>query len=139
MLTPRQANIAATAGPKQWHHLISADHADTHPEAASPLLNAALKQQCTTLDSTFIALSGYTGAALILAYRIASHSTADAHSALIACRRTAEELTAINGYTQPPHKDTISAINKILYSNDPLAYAMLLVDIIRTANHITES
>ncbi len=139
MLTPRQANIAATAGPANWHHLISADHADTHPEAAFPLLNATLKQQCTTLDSAFIALSGYAGAALILAYRIASHSTADARSALIACRRTAEELTAINGCTQPSHKDTISAINRILYSNDPLAYAMLLVDITRTAYHIVNN
>ena len=139
MLPPRQANIAATVGPASWHHLIAVDHANTHPEAAYPLLDAALKQQCTTLDSAFIALSGYTGAALILTYRIATYSTADAHSVLVACRRTAEELTAINGYTHLSHKDATIAINKILYSNDPLAYAMLLVDIIRAANHIVNN
>lgn len=127
------------AGPASWHHLISADHANTHPEAAFPILDAALKQQCTTLDSALIALSGYAGAALILAYQIASHSTADAHSVLITCGRTAEDLTAINGYTQPSRKAAISAINKILYSNDPLAHTMLLIDIIRIAYRITES
>ena len=89
--------------------------------------------------STFIALAGYAGATLILSYRIASHSDKDAIAVFVGCRRTAEELESINGYTPVNPKGAISAINKILYCNDNTAFIMLLVDIIRIANHVTRN
>nr|DAX45587.1 MAG TPA: hypothetical protein [Caudoviricetes sp.] len=139
MLTPRQSLIATKAGPGQWAPLFSADHTDTRPEAAFPLLNTALMQCCTTIESTIIALSGYAGTALIITYHLSSHATSDAHSIFTHSKRAAESLAATNSHTPLPHKEAISAANKILYSNDPLALRLLLIDIIRTANHITES
>ena len=139
MLTPRQSAIAATSGPQRWGSLIAGDHAHTTPESAFPLLSAAIKQQCNTLESTLTALTGYAGATLILSYRIASHSNKDAIAVFVGCRRTADELENINGYTPVNPKGAISAINKILYSNDNTAFIMLLVDIIRIANHVTRN
>ena len=137
MLTPRQAAIAATAGPENWDALISADHARVTPGAALPLISTALRQQRNTVEGTFTALAGLAGAALILSYSIADTSRYHALEVFRGCRHTANNLE----YTGTPvdYKSAISAANKILYSHDTLAYAMLLVDIIRIANHITES
>ena len=138
MLTPRQANIAAAAGPKNWGFLISGDHADTHPEAASPLLDVAFRQSCNTLESTFTALSGLAGAALILAHRNAAYSTRNALDVFRGCRRTANDLEDLNGHTPVGYQDAITSASKILYGGDPTALAMLLIDVIRVANHITK-
>lgn len=97
----------------------------------------AIKQECNTLESAPITLAGYAGSALILSYRIASHSNNDATTVFVACEHTAKELENINGYTPVNPEGAISAINKILYSNDNAAFTMLLVDIIRIANYIT--
>lgn len=138
MLTPRQSTIVATAGPRRWGSLFSDDHVNVSPQAALPLLSASIKQGCTSLESTFIALAGYTGATLILAYHISEHSNNDARSVFIAAKRTAEELAELNGHTPVPHREAISAINKILYSDSAEPKVWLLVDIIRIANHITK-
>lgn len=111
----------------------------TNPESASPLLKTSIRHSSTTLESTFIALAGYAGATLILTYHIASHSPHGALAIFKACRRTANELEGTNGYTEANPTDAISAINKILHSTDTTAHIMLLVDIIRIANHITKS
>lgn len=138
MLTPRQSVIATTAGPSHWASLFADDHMSVGSEAAFPLLNASLKQGCTSLESTFTALAGYAGAALILAYHISEHSKRDARSIFTTSTRAAVELTELNGHTPVPHKEAISAINKILYSDNMGAKFFLLIDIIRTANHITK-
>nr|DAN19777.1 MAG TPA: hypothetical protein [Caudoviricetes sp.] len=138
MLTPRQSIIATTAGPNNWQSLFSNDHANVDSEAAFPLLNTSIKQECTSLESAFSALAGYAGAAIILAYCISEHSTRDARTIFLASKRTAAELTELNGHTPVPHKEAISAINKILYSDNTELKLWLLVDIIRIANHITK-
>ena len=138
MLTPRQAIIAATAGPENWGNLTSSDHADTKPENAYPLLNTALRQHNTTLDSSFTSLSALAGATLILTHSIATHSPRGALSIYRACKRKADSLNTIEGATRVEYKDATRAINKILYRDDPLAHTMLLVDVIRIANHITK-
>nr|DAS36424.1 MAG TPA: hypothetical protein [Caudoviricetes sp.] len=136
MLTPRQARIAATAGPENWGFLISGDHADLAPEAASPLISVALRQQCNTLESALSALSGLAGATLILTHSLAAQSTCNALNIYRRCQRAAN---ATEGpYTPIERKRAISAANKILYSRDPLALSALLIDIIRIANHITK-
>lgn len=137
MLTPRQAAIAATAGPDNWGALISADHARVAPETALPLINTALRQQCNTVEGAFTALAGLAGAALVLSYSIADTSRHHALEVFRECRNTANNLECAG--TPVDYKSAISAVNKILYSRDTLASAMLLVDIIRIANHITES
>ena len=136
MLSPRQSSIAATAGPENWAFLISGDHADLDPEAALPLIDAALRQQCNTLESAFSALSGLAGAALILAHSIAAQSTHSALNVYRRCKRTADALEDTN--TPIEYKDAIGAANRILYSRDPVALSALLIDVIRVANHITE-
>lgn len=137
MLTPRQAAIAATAGPENWGALISADHTHVAPESSLPLISTALRQQCNTAEGAFTALASLAGAALVLSYSIADTSRYHALEVFRGCRHTANNLE----YTGTPvdYKSAVSAVNRILYSNDPVALAMLLVDIIRTANHITES
>lgn len=139
MLTPRQSAIAATAGPSYWSPLFSDDHANVDSEAAFPLLSTSIKKECTSLETTFTALAGYAGATLILAYHLSEHYKNDARSIFIASKRTAAELTELNGHTPVPHKEAISAINKILYSDSVESKLWLLVDIIRIANHITEN
>lgn len=91
MLTPRQSTIATTAGPNSWPSLFSDDHANVDSEAALPLLNASIKQGGDSLESTFIALAGYAGATLILAYHLSEHYKNDARSIFIASKRTAAE------------------------------------------------
>lgn len=137
MLTPRQAAIAATAGPQNWDALIADDHAGTSPEAALPLISTALRRQCNTAEGALAALAGLAGAALILSYSIADTSRHNALEVFRGCRNTANNLECAG--TPVDYKSAISAVNKILYSRDTLASAMLLVDVIRIANHITES
>ena len=139
MLTPRQTAIAATAGPNHWDALIANDHANINPETAFQFLNTSLKQECASLESTFTALAGYAGATLVLAYYISEHSTHDARSIFTASKCAAAELTELNGHTPVPHKEAIIAINKILYSDNVEPKFWLLIDIIRTANHITKA
>lgn len=137
MLTPRQAVIAATAGPQNWDALIADDHAGASPEAALPLIKTALRQQCNTIEGAFTALASLAGAALILSYNIADTSRHNALEAFRGCRHTANNLECAG--TPVDYKSAISAVNKILYSRDTLAYAMFLIDVIRIANHITKS
>lgn len=137
MLTPRQAAIAATAGPENWGALISADHARVAPETALPLINTTLRQQCNTVEGAFTALASLAGAALVLSYSIADTSLHHALEVFRGCRHTANNLECTG--MPVDYKSAISAVNKILYSRDTLASAMLLVDVIRIANHITES
>ena len=137
MLTPRQADITTTAGPENWGALISSDHARVAPETALPLINTALRQQCNTVEGAFTALASLAGAALILSYSIADTSRHNALEVFRGCRHTANNLECAG--TPVDYKSAISAVNKILYRRDTLASAMLLVDIIRIANHITKS
>lgn len=136
MLTPRQARIAATAGPENWGFLISGDHADLAPEAAFPLISAALRQQRNTLESALSALSGLAGATLILTHSLAAQSIDNAINIYRRCQRAANATE--DPYTPIERKRAIIAANKILYSRDPLALSALLIDIIRIANHITK-
>lgn len=137
MITPRQAAIAATAGPQNWDALIANDHAGTSSEATLPLINTALRQQCNTVEGAFTALASLAGAALILSYSIADISRSNALEVFRGCRNTANNLECAG--TPVDYKSAIRAVNKILYSRDTLASAMLLVDIIRIANHITKA
>lgn len=137
MLTPRQSAIAATAGPQNWDALITNDHACASPEAALPLINTALRQQCNTIEGAFTALTGLAGAVLILSYSIADASRSNALEVFRGCRHTANNLE--HAGTPVDYKSAISAVNKILYSRDTLASTMLLIDVIRIANHITKS
>lgn len=137
MLTPRQSAIAATAGPENWDALIANDHIRVSPEAARPFITTALRQQCNTIEGAFTALASLAGAALILSYNIADTSRSNALEVFRGCRHTANNLERAG--TPVDYKSAISAVNKILYSRDTLASAMFLIDVIRIANHITES
>ena len=136
MLTPRQAAIATTASPQNWDALIADDHAGASPEAALPLINTALRQQCNTIEGALTALASLAGATLILSYSISDTSRHHALEVFRVCRHTANNLECAG--TPVDYKSAISAVNRILYSNDPLALSTLLVDVIRIANHITK-
>lgn len=90
-----------------------------------------------TPRQALIALSGFAGASIILAHRIAASSPYGAFAAFRACMRTATELKDIS--TPVDYRGSITAAHKILYSGDTTALTFLLVDIIRIANHTTRN
>lgn len=67
--------------------------------------------------------------------------TADAHTIFEGARMTAALLDTTNkGLTHiTPNVSTYKHVARALRINDPQVLSMLLIDIIRTANHITES
>ena len=140
MLTPRQALVAAAAGPSNWWHLIKNDHTEMRPEGAIPILAGPLTRGNSepTIDQTIASLFSFAGASLILANAAASQSTYTAREVFLAAKKTAEDL---DSYAPTPHP-TVSnerawwAAVKILQSGSGDAYLWLLVDIIRIANHI---
>lgn len=94
-------------------------------------------------DNEPVAQLGALAAAANLTFNAIANSifTADAHTIFKDARTTAAILDATNK-NLPQFTPTVSTykhVTRALRTNDPQVLSMLLVDIIRTANHITEN
>ena len=132
------------AGPDNWHHLIA-------PTRTLPLTESTIQAASISIDGAtgdlngieaIFALSDLAAAANILANAIAnSIFVADANAVFKEARMTANILDAAN--KRAPHFRptfrTYKYFEQAAETRDPQVLTALLIDIIRIANHITES
>ena len=132
------------AGPASWHHSIA-------PTRTFPLTGFSIHAIAFAMSPGDRKLSGnertvqlsYLAAAANLTSNAIANNifTADAHTIFKDARMTAALLDATNkGLPQfTPNVSTYKHAARALRTNDPQVLSMLLIDIIRTANHITEN
>lgn len=132
------------AGPASWHHLIA-------PTRTFPLTDYSIHAIASAMSPGDMELSGNEPViqlgALAAAANLTSNAiansifTADAHIIFNDARMTAALLDATNkGLPQfTPNASTYKHVARALRTNAPQVLSMLLIDIIRTANHITEN
>ena len=132
------------AGPDSWHHLIA-------PTRTFPLTDDTIEMAALSMDSTLNcpysidaipALTDLAATANILANAIAnSQQAAGAQSVFKLTRVAAHALDNINKDTPSftPTLNTYRHFKRAAETRDPQVLSMLLIDIIRTANHIIES
>lgn len=132
------------AGPANWHHLIA-------PTRTFPLTEFSIHATAFAMspgdrklsdNEPVVQLSALAAAANLTANAIAHNIfTADAHTIFKDARMTATILDTTNkGLPQfTPNVSTYKHVARALRTNDPQVLSMLLIDIIRTANHITNN
>lgn len=132
------------AGPASWHHLIS-------PTRTFPLTEPSIHFIAFAMSPGDRKLSGNEPVAQLGALAAAANLTsnaiansifvADANTIFKDARMTAALLDATNkGLPQfTPNVSTYKHVARALRTNDPQVLSMLLIDIIRTANHITNN
>ena len=132
------------AGPDNWHHLIA-------PTRTFPLTEFSIHSIAYAMSPGDRRLSGnepvvrlgiLAAAANLTSNAIANIIfTADAHIIFKDARMTAALLDATNKNLPQftPNVSTYKHVARALRTNDPQVLSMLLIDIIRTANHIIES
>ena len=132
------------AGPANWHHLIA-------PTRTFPLTKFSIHATAFAMSpgdrklagNEPVAQLGALAAAANLTANAIAHNifTADAHIIFKDARMTAALLDATNkGLPQfTPNVSTYKHVVRALRTNDPQVLSMLLIDIIRTANHITNN
>lgn len=132
------------AGPASWHHLIA-------PTRTFPLTESSIHSIAYAMSPGDMRLSnnepvaqlGALAAAANLTSNAIANSifTADAHTIFKDARMTAALLdTANKGLPQfTPNVATYKHVARALRTNDPQVLSMLLIDIIRTANHIVNN
>lgn len=131
------------AGPASWHHLIA-------PTRTFPLTEFSIHSVAFAMSPGARELSGnepvvqlgtLAAAANLISNAIA-HSifTADANIIFKDARMTAAIIDATNNKLPQftPNVSTYKHVARALGTNDPQVLSMLLIDIIRTANHITK-
>ena len=132
------------AGPTSWHHLIA-------PTRTFPLTDSTIRATALSMDSAIDhprgieaipALAELASTANILANAIAnSQQVAGAQSIFKLTRTTAHILDIINkdvpSFT--PKFSTYRHFRRAAETRDHTVLSMLLIDVIRIANHITES
>lgn len=130
------------AGPTNWHHLIAPTK--THPLTEATAQAAALSMDTTAslrpgIAATF-ALAELAATTIILSNAIAtSIPETDAREIFQDARATARILNDINGCAhkfQPTFK-TYRVFRQAIETNDPQVLALLLIDTIRIAYHLT--
>ena len=142
-MTDETFTVLHYAGPANWHHLIA-------PTRTFPLTEATMQASASAIDSTLgnlneieaiFALTDLASAACILSNAVANAIfPASAQDIFKDARTTAKLLDTRNKHT-PNYKPTIGTYNAFLRAaktNDPQVLALLLIDIIRIANHITK-
>jgi hypothetical protein len=132
------------AGPANWHHLIA-------PTRTFPLTEFSIHSIAYAMSPGDRELSGNEPAVrlgtLAAAANLTSNAianiifTADAHIIFKDARMTAALLDATNKKLPQfiPNVSTYKHVARALRTNDPQVLSMLLIDIIRTATHITNN
>ena len=132
------------AGPDSWHHLIA-------PTRTFPLTESTTQAAALTMDSTLghfkdneaiFALADLSATANILSNAIANSTlTADANTIFKDARTTANTLDTTNKHTPhfTPTFRTYKHFERAANTKDPQVLSMLLIDIIRIANHIVNN
>ena len=132
------------AGPASWHHLIAPTRTFPLTEPSIHFIAFAMSPGDRKLSGNepVAQLGALAAAANLTSNAIANNVfTADAHIIFKDARMTAAFLDATNeGLPQfTPNVSTYKHVTRALRTNDPQVLAMLLIDIIRTANHITNN
>lgn len=132
------------AGPANWHHTIAPTRINMGNNTIITNINTALQgtQGPRATEFNLNALTSLQAAANILANKIAdtiyiANALDIFREACITANKLDKEATAPHPAFQPSFKKAITA-TRILNDGDPLALSMLLVDIIRIANHTAE-
>ena len=132
------------AGPASWHHLIAPTRTFPLTEFSTHSIAYAMSPGDRRLSDNepVVQLGALAAAANLTSNAIAnSIFTADANTIFKDARMTAAILDATNK-NLPQFTPTVSTYKNVvraLKTNDPQVLSMLLIDIIRTANHITEN
>ena len=131
------------AGPASWHHLIAPTKTFPLTEFSTHSIAFAMSPGDRKLSGNelMIHLGALAAAANLTSNAIAnSIFTADAHAIFKDARTTAAILDATNkGLPQfTPNVATYKHVARALRTNDPQVLSMILIDIIRTANHIAK-
>lgn len=132
------------AGPDSWHHLIAPTRTFPLTEFSTHSIAFAMSPGDRELSGNepVVQLGILAAAANLISNAIAnSIFTADAHIIFKDARMTAAILDATNKKLPQftPNVSTYKYVARALRTNDPQVLAMLLIDIIRTANHITNN
>lgn len=132
------------AGPANWHHLIAPTRTFPLTEFSTHSIAFAMSPGDRSLsDNEPVAQLGALAAAANLTSNAIANNifTADAHTIFKDARTTASLLdTTSKGLPQfTPNVGTYKHVVRALKTNDPQVLSMLLIDIIRTANHIAEN
>ena len=132
------------AGPASWHHLIAPTRTFPLTEFSIHSIAVAMSPGDRRLSDNepIVQLGALAAAANLTSNAIAnSIFTADAHTIFKDAHMTAALLDATNKKLPQftPNVRTYKHVALALRTNAPQVLSMLLVDIIRTANHITES
>lgn len=132
------------AGPASWHHLIA-------PTRTFPLTEVSIHSIAYAMSPGDGKLSGNEAmvhlGALATAANFTSNAiansifTADAHTIFKDARMTANLLDATNKKLPQftPNVSTYKHVARALRTNSPQVLSMLLIDIIRAANHIANN
>lgn len=129
------------AGPASWHHLIAPTRTFPLTEFSIHSIAYAMSPGDRGLSNNepVVRLGALAAAANLTSNAIANNTfTADAHIIFKDARMTATLLDATNkGLPQfTPNVRTYKHVSRALRTNNPQVLSMLLIDIIRTANHI---
>jgi hypothetical protein len=132
------------AGPDSWHHLIAPTRTFPLTEFSTHSIAFAMSPGDRKLNGNEPAVQlGILAAAANLTSNAIANSifTADAHIIFKDARMTAAILDATNKKLPQftPNVSTYKHVARALRTNDPQVLSMLLIDIIRTANHITNN
>ena len=143
MLTPRQILHATAAGPNNWLSLIVDDHIQVEPASAIRLIASATRTGInpTTPEAAFASLGKLTTAAIILSNAIATNQVISAQKVFIRARGTAKKLderSPLPSITEDATTRISHAASTFNANAGTRALCMLLIDVIRIANHITK-
>lgn len=132
------------AGPANWHHLIAPTRTFPLTEFSIHAIAFAMSPGDRKLSGNepVVQLSALAAAANLTANAIAHNIfIADAHIIFKDARMTAALLDATNkGLPQfTPNVSTYKHVARALRTNTPQVLSMLLIDIIRAANHIVNN
>ena len=143
-MTDETFTILQYAGPATWHQNIAPSRTDMAPNAiitnVGSALNACIGPRSTELN--ILTLTELSVAANLLSNKIANAIfVADALTIFKDARMVANILDAINKAPHPafvPPFTKMQPMMRAARSNDPTILSMLLIDVIRIANHIIE-
>lgn len=132
------------AGPASWHHLIAPTRTFPLTEFSTHFIAFAMSPGDRRLSGNepVAQLGALAAAANLTANAIANNIiTADAHTIFKDARMTAAIIDTINkGLPQfTPNIGTYTHVARALKTNDQQVLYALLIDIIRTANHIANN
>lgn len=143
-MTDETSTALHYAGPANWHHLIA-------PTRTFPLTEFSAHSIAFAMSPGDRELSGNEPVARLGVLAAAANLTAnaiansifdtDANTIFKSARTAAATLDATNKNLPQfaPNVGTYKHVARALRTNSPQVLSMLLIDIIRTATHITES